>query len=154
MSESARFIFISCGLFGSDSLGGANACAGTAVDAFFGVDHIDIAGRDSLYRTFADAGAACNTQVRIDFVSHCRKKFIITSLRNRIANICKKSVFEYKRHFFFAKVLPRCYLIMSKPVYGTSTFGILIPSGVWKSSNSAATIRGRASEEPLRVCSS
>lgn len=56
-------------LFRNNRLAGANACAGAAVDAGVGVDYIDIASRDSLYRTFADAGTAGNAGVG-DFVSH------------------------------------------------------------------------------------
>ena len=36
--------------------------------------------------------------------------------------------------------------IISKPVYGTNAFGMRIPSGVWKSSNRAATILGSAKD--------
>ena len=59
-------------LFRNDRLAGANACAGAAVDAGVGVDYIDIASRDSLYRTFADAGTAGNAgNAGVgDFVSH------------------------------------------------------------------------------------
>lgn len=66
----ASFKFYSTKLFaGDDCLGGAYRCAGAAVDAGVGVDYIDIASRDSLYRTFADAGTAGNAGVG-DFVSH------------------------------------------------------------------------------------
>ena len=41
--------------------------------------------------------------------------------------------------------------MMSKPVYGCSALGMRMPSGVWLFSSRAATIRGRASAEPLRV---
>ena len=42
-------------------------------------------------------------------------------------------------------------LMMSKPVYFLRHSGTMIPSGVWLFSSSAATMRGRASAEPLRV---
>ena len=43
------------------------------------------------------------------------------------------------------------YFIRSNPVKGTSAAGMRMPSGVWLFSSSAATMRGRASELPLRV---
>ena len=41
--------------------------------------------------------------------------------------------------------------IISNPQYGTSAFGIRIPSGVWLFSSKAATIRGRANADPFNV---
>ena len=43
------------------------------------------------------------------------------------------------------------YFIISKPVKGTRTAGIFIPSGVWLFSRSAATILGRARALPFSV---
>ena len=57
-------------LLRNDRLARAYACAGAAVDTFVGVDHIDVAGRNSLYGALADAAAACNARVG-NFVSHC-----------------------------------------------------------------------------------
>ena len=61
-----------------------NACAGSAVDALIGIDHIDIAGRDRLYRAFADTSTACNACVG-NFVSHCFVDFLLS--------VCKYSDF-------------------------------------------------------------
>mgnify|MGYP001521402384 CR=1 len=56
--------FSSCPpLFCVNSFAGANAGAGTAVDALLGVDYIDIACRNSLNGAFVDAGAACDARV-------------------------------------------------------------------------------------------
>ena len=102
-SERRAGVFIACReLFtGLDSLAGANACAGSAVDALVGIDNVDIAGRDSLYRTFVDAGSASDAGI-IDFVSHCLKVFV-----NKVsAKIIK----------FFNSSTFGAYFIMSKPV--------------------------------------
>ena len=56
-------------LLRNDSLVRANACAGAAVDALVGIDDIDVAGRDGLYRAFADAGPACYAGIS-NLVSH------------------------------------------------------------------------------------
>lgn len=61
--------FFRLSLFGDDRLRRTNACAGAAVDALVGIDYIDVPLRDSLYRAFADAGAAGNAGIS-DFVSH------------------------------------------------------------------------------------
>lgn len=57
------------GLFGLNSLAGANTCAGTAVDALVGINHIDVTSRNSLYGALADAAAAGNARIG-NFVSH------------------------------------------------------------------------------------
>src|SRR6056300_413802 len=44
------------------------------------------------------------------------------------------------------------YEIMSKPVYGCKTFGILMPSGVWQFSKIPANTLGKAKALPFRVC--
>src|SRR5664280_2307774 len=44
------------------------------------------------------------------------------------------------------------YSIISNPVYGINTLGILIPASVWLFSSIAATIRGKASALPFSVC--
>ena len=48
---------------------GANAGAGTAVDASVGVNLVDIAGGDGSVRAFINASAACRA-IFSDFVSH------------------------------------------------------------------------------------
>ena len=68
-SGCAFFRIFPCCLSFDDRLAGANACAGAAVDALIGIDHIDIAGRDRFGRALADAGAAGNAGIS-DFVSH------------------------------------------------------------------------------------
>ena len=75
-----RRAFYGANLFGNDRLAGANACAGSAVDALIGIDHIDIAGRDRLYRAFADTSTACNACVG-NFVSHCFVDFFVKCLQ-------------------------------------------------------------------------
>jgi hypothetical protein len=57
-------------LFSTDSFGGANARACTAVDARRAVYNVDVAGRDSLNGAFVNTGTACGTQIGVDFVSH------------------------------------------------------------------------------------
>ena len=52
-----------------DSAHRADAGASAAVCADVGIDLVDVASGDSLYRAFADAGAASNAIVS-DFVSH------------------------------------------------------------------------------------
>ena len=81
-------------LLGDDSLARANACAGAAVDALVGVDDVDVAGRDGLYRALADAGTAGNARIS-DFVSHCVLLFMV--------NVCVGANIAI-------------YLIISKPV--------------------------------------
>ena len=54
---------VSARLFGSDSLAGANACAGAAVDALVGIDNIDIACRNSLNGALADASSASYARI-------------------------------------------------------------------------------------------
>lgn len=56
--------------FRSDSFCRANVSAGTAFGAGRSVDNVNIAGRNSPYRAFVNAGAAGNAFVGIDFVSH------------------------------------------------------------------------------------
>ena len=86
---------------GLDSLAGANACTSTAVNALVGIDNIDIAGRDSLYRAFVDAGTASDARI-CNFVSHCLKVFM-------------NKVFAKVINFFnFATFAG--YFIISKPV--------------------------------------
>lgn len=69
-------------LFRNDRLAGANACAGSAVDALISVDHIDISGRDRLDRAFADTSTACNACVG-NFVSHCLIDFVLSVRKYR-----------------------------------------------------------------------
>lgn len=78
-----------------DSLARAYAGAGTAVDALVGVDDIDIAGRDSLRRAFADATAAGNARIS-DFVSHFVKNLLLRCV------LCSANI--------------ETYFIISKPV--------------------------------------
>ena len=54
----------------------------------------------------------------------------------------------------YCPVLDGYFIYSTPPIYGTSTLGSLIPSGVWLFSSSAATMRGRASELPLSVWAS
>ena len=91
----ASFKFYSTKLFaGDDCLGGAYRCAGAAVDAFVGVDHVDIACGNRLNGAFAGAGAASYTGIG-NFVSHFRKNLLL---------------------FVFCPANIATYLIISKPV--------------------------------------
>ncbi len=86
---------------GDDSLAGANACAGTAVDANIGVDNIDIAFRDSLNGTFGETSAASNTRV-CNYVSHCCK--ILVGINALFVLRCKSNdlylSLQYLQKFF------------------------------------------------------
>lgn len=58
------------GLFaGDDSVVGANAGAGAAVDAGVGIDHVDIALRDCAGGALGKTCAACNAAVG-DYICH------------------------------------------------------------------------------------
>ena len=54
---------------GDDSLGGAHGSAGTAIDAFVGIDVVDFAFGDSFNGAFGQAGAASHAGIG-DYVSH------------------------------------------------------------------------------------
>ena len=45
-------------------------------------------------------------------------------------------------------------VITSNPMYACNALGMQMPSSVWLFSSNAATIRGKASALPLRVCAS
>jgi hypothetical protein len=59
-----------------DCFCGADTGAGAAVQAEFRVDAIDIAFFDCSGGALALAGAACHTEVGIDFVSHSSVIFV------------------------------------------------------------------------------
>lgn len=89
IGRSALFTDLRCfELLRYDRFAGANACARTAVDALVGVDNVDVAGRNSLDRALADAGAASHAGVR-DFVSHVCKIFVLVCCVFCAANIRK-----------------------------------------------------------------
>ena len=91
----SAYLFVSIGLLlGSNSLAGANTCAGTAVDALVSVDYIDVASRDSLYGALADAGATSNTSIR-NFVSH-----------SFVRLICKVNVWCKDINFISSEQIP------------------------------------------------
>ncbi len=61
---------ISRELFAGDNcLAGANFCTATALDAGVGIDVVDIALRDSLYRANRHTSATSNARIG-DYVSH------------------------------------------------------------------------------------
>lgn len=64
------FFFFCCGLFTRvDSTSGASIGTSTAINAFVGVDFVDIAFGDSVGGTFAHAGTASNAVIANN-VSH------------------------------------------------------------------------------------
>ncbi len=69
MEPSALLPALTALLARNDCLARTYACARAAVDALVGVDDVDVARRNSLYRAFADAGAASDARIS-DFVSH------------------------------------------------------------------------------------
>lgn len=52
-----------------DSIIGANLCAAAAADTSVRIDFVDISFRDSVYRTYRHASAACDAVVA-NYVSH------------------------------------------------------------------------------------
>jgi hypothetical protein len=52
-----------------DRFDGTNICASATVCAYFRIDFIDIALRNCFYRTFIDAGSACDA-IFADNMSH------------------------------------------------------------------------------------
>ena len=58
-----------------DSVAGAYRCAAAAADASVGIDLIDIACRDCVYRAYSLASATCNAIVA-NYVSHSSFFFI------------------------------------------------------------------------------
>ena len=74
------FIFLALRLFARvNSTGGASVGASAAVEAFFGIDFVDIAFRNSAGRTFAHTRSASNTIVT-DYVSHDFEFLISTNI--------------------------------------------------------------------------
>ena len=57
------------GLFGVDRLNRAHIGASATVGAYLGVNFVDVAFRDSLYRAFIDTGTASGAII-IYFISH------------------------------------------------------------------------------------
>lgn len=86
---------------------------------------------------------ACNAKKNI-------KKNINSSNRLfRPDRIQKKS--EFFVPLFYYKMPVGHHLIISRPIYGTNTFGTRMPSGVWLFSSMVATMRGSAKADPLSV---
>ena len=80
------FYSFCCGLFARvDSTGGASVGASAAINAFIGIDFVDIAFRDSVGGTFAHASAASNTIIANN-VSHSfefKKLILIVSVSGK-----------------------------------------------------------------------